>query len=118
MALWFNSVLALSLRILNIIVYLFSSFKSLRNFSALVSIFLVFCFSSFSACFSLNSKDFFYNPDIGKNHTLKIAEHIKPSFQKTNPPTRNQMWYTQITIYPALNKYFLHIKINHTGVWH
>lgn len=38
---------------------LFSSFKSLRNFSALVSIFFVFCFSSFSACFSLNSKDFF-----------------------------------------------------------
>lgn len=55
----FNSVAFKVKKLVNIIVYLFSSFKSLRNFSALVSIFFVFCFSSFSACFSLNSKDFF-----------------------------------------------------------
>lgn len=51
--------------------YLFSSFKSLRSFSALVSMFFSFCFSSLAACFSLISRDFFFESQHQKHRVNK-----------------------------------------------
>lgn len=75
--------------------YLFSSFKSLRNFSALVSIFFAFCLSSLAACFSLISKDFFFEP---KHHKKDYISSVNMGINPHSTPSKciHQECFTRI----------------------